>query len=123
MISLLVTALAYCCSRRDLHFSISDLFDKMSYPIRACAFFRSLTPNFHHAYAHTNTHMASLWSGGGGGISDSSLISHVLVLNFSKGDRQLLQLASEAITTLPRERLAHCYSASQQSFKEMRNAF
>lgn len=30
-----------------------------------------------------------------GSFSDSSLISHVLVLNFSKGDRQLLLLASE----------------------------
>lgn len=45
---------------------------------------------------------------------------HVLVLKFLKGDRQLLLLPSEAITTLPRGRLPNCHSPSQQSFKRVR---
>lgn len=37
-----------------------------------------------------------------GGFSESLLIFHVLVLNFSKGDRQLVLLARKAIINLPR---------------------
>ena len=95
MISLLFIAFSYCCSQRDLHFSISDWFDMMSCPMCFLGLYPPPFPPVH-THKHTHTHSSfPLWRG----FSDSSLISHVLVLNFSKGDRQLLLLASKAITT------------------------
>lgn len=86
-------------------------------PVRCvcvCVFFLStLPPTLPHAYTHKHTLFLCLE----GGFSDSSLISHVLVLKFSKGDRQLLFPASKAITTLPRGRLTFCHSPSQQKLQ------
>ena len=103
MISLLFITFSYCCCLSDLHFSISDWFDMMSCPM---CFLRPYPPQSARTHTHPHTHenhthtdspslsFSLSLSLSGGGFSDNSLISHVLALNFSKGDRQLLLLAS-----------------------------
>lgn len=80
-------------------------------PVR-CIFLGTYPPySLMHACARANTHFPK-------GVSQ---IAHWFPMSLcwtsQKGDRQLLQLASEAITTPPRGRLARRYCASQQKLQ------